>query len=145
MSFSRNFILIKHSFPWKFGIEVSESHPVLYLPGSGGCYKQARSIGSVLYRKMNFNKMGKKRSTFNFHFNTFTIDFDEELTGIYGGTLQAQTEFTAKAIQRILDFYKKDVKIFIVGHSMGGILARKDEKSCKCQSLKFIIYTLQLN
>ena len=27
-------------------------HPVLYVPGSGGSYKQARNVGTVLYQKM---------------------------------------------------------------------------------------------
>ena len=61
---------------------------------------------------------------FDFEFNTFTIDLNEELTGIYGGTLQRQTEFVAKSIEQILSFYPENEKIYIVAHSMGGIIAR---------------------
>ena len=32
-------------------------HPVLYVPGSGGSYKQARNVGSVLYQKMKGNRV----------------------------------------------------------------------------------------
>ena len=77
---------------------------------------------SVLYKKMQRNEREKK--VFNFHFNTFTLDLNEELTGIYGGTLQSQTEFVAAAIRHILSFYPSGEQIFIVGHSMGGIVAR---------------------
>ena len=69
-------------------------------------------------------KRNIRERVFNFHFNTFTIDFNEELNGIYGGTMQKQTEFVASAIRTIFKFYPNDEKIFIVGHSMGGIVAR---------------------
>ena len=41
-----------------------------------------RSLGSVALRKAQ---------AYSFHFNYFTIDFNEELTGIYGATLWQQT------------------------------------------------------
>ena len=48
------------------GLDNLEGYPVLYVHGSGGSYKQARSIGSVLYQKM------KSDRRFDFHFNTFS-------------------------------------------------------------------------
>ena len=49
---------------------------MVYIHGSGGSYKQARSIGSVLYQKM------KKDKRFDFHFNTFTGMVHTTLFGV---------------------------------------------------------------
>ena len=59
-------------------------------------------ISSVLYQKMKRNVAEK---SFDFHFNTFSVNFREELTGFYGGTLQQQTRFVATAVEKILSFY----------------------------------------
>ncbi|XP_033630467.1 GPI inositol-deacylase-like [Asterias rubens] len=93
--------------------------PVLFIPGNAGSYRQVRSLGSVALRK------AKSR---NFHFNYFTIDFNEELTGVYGGTLDKQTEYVHECIKYILGLYKKKknppTSVVLVGHSMGGVIAR---------------------
>ena len=99
------------------GFRDSAAWPVLFVPGSGGSYKQCRSIGSVLY-----NKWKKAKEAPYFH--TFAIDLQEELTGIYGGPLDTQVKFVRKAIQEILEFYPRDAKLTIVGHSMGGMVAK---------------------
>nr|CAB3264805.1 GPI inositol-deacylase [Phallusia mammillata] len=94
--------------------------PVLYIPGHGGSYKQARSIGSVLLWK-NIHKPGVN------HFNVFTVDLNGELVGFYGGTLEAQTHFLHFCIQKILSLYTADPRprsVAVVAHSMGGIIAR---------------------
>ena len=41
----------------------------------------------------------RKAKSRNFHFNYFTIDFNEELTGVYGGTLDKQTGIVLWIIQ----------------------------------------------
>ena len=66
---------------------------MLYVPGSGGSYKQARNVGTVLYQKM------KMDATFPFHFNMFTINYNEELSAFYGGTIQQQTDFLAESVK----------------------------------------------
>ncbi|XP_067891789.1 GPI inositol-deacylase-like isoform X11 [Heterodontus francisci] len=95
--------------------------PVLFLPGNAGSYRQVRSLGSVALRKAE-NIHNK------FHFNFFSIDFNEELVALYGGSLEKQTTFVHACIKVILKLYK-DKKaapssVAIVGHSMGGIVAR---------------------
>ncbi|KOB69147.1 GPI inositol-deacylase [Operophtera brumata] len=72
--------------------------PVLFLPGNAGSHMQARSLASVALRKA----LSKGN---DFHLDFFTISYNEELTGLYGGTLSEQVEFAAKSIRKILDLY----------------------------------------
>ncbi|CAB1328342.1 unnamed protein product [Coregonus sp. 'balchen'] len=73
--------------------------PVLFLPGNAGSYKQARSLGSVALRKAEALEGGV-------HLNVFTIDFNEELVALYGGSLLRQTHFIHESIKAILRLYK---------------------------------------
>ncbi|XP_039611917.1 GPI inositol-deacylase isoform X1 [Polypterus senegalus] len=96
--------------------------PVLFLPGNAGSYKQARSLGSVALRKAEKNIDDK------IHLDFFTVDFKEELVALYGGSLKRQTHFVHECIKIILKLYKGQASppnsIAIIGHSMGGIIAR---------------------
>ncbi|KAJ4933318.1 hypothetical protein JOQ06_030150 [Pogonophryne albipinna] len=95
--------------------------PVLFLPGNAGSYKQARSLGSVALRKAEDMEGGH-------HFNVFTVDFNEELVALYGGSLLRQTHFLHESIKAILRLYKHlktpPQSVVLVGHSMGGVVAR---------------------
>ncbi|XP_028291692.1 GPI inositol-deacylase [Gouania willdenowi] len=95
--------------------------PVLFLPGNAGSYKQARSLGSIALRKAENMEGGV-------HFNVFTIDFNEELVALYGGSLLRQTHFLHASIKAILKLYKHlkspPQSVVLVGHSMGGVVAR---------------------
>lgn len=96
-------------------------HPVLFIVGNADSYRQVRSLGSVAYR-MNDEK--KKRLDY------FSIDFNEELSALFGGVLDQQTEFVAHSIRTILSLYKSKRTIILVGNSIGGLLSRKiDEKN----------------
>uniref|UniRef100_A0A3B4TSS8 GPI inositol-deacylase n=1 Tax=Seriola dumerili TaxID=41447 RepID=A0A3B4TSS8_SERDU len=94
--------------------------PVLFLPGNAGSYKQ-RSLGSVALRKAENMEGG-------LHFNVFTVDFNEELVALYGGSLLRQTHFLHESIKAILRLYKHlktpPQSVVLVGHSMGGVVAR---------------------
>ncbi|XP_043361451.1 GPI inositol-deacylase isoform X2 [Dermochelys coriacea] len=99
--------------------------PVLFLPGNAGSYKQVRSLGSIALRKA-------EDIDFKYHFNFFTVNFNEELVALYGGSLQRQTRFVHECIKVILKLYKVRCEdqefapssVAIVGHSMGGLVAR---------------------
>lgn len=59
----------------------------------------ARSLGSVALRKAeNLDRP--------IHMNVFTIDFNEELVALYGGSLRRQTQFLHESIKAILRLYK---------------------------------------
>ncbi|KAG7259465.1 hypothetical protein CRUP_015109 [Coryphaenoides rupestris] len=95
--------------------------PVLFLPGNAGSYKQARSLGSVALRKAENMEGG-------LHLNVFTVDFNEELVALYGGSLRRQTLFLHECIKAVLRLYKgldrPPSTVVLVGHSMGGVVAR---------------------
>ncbi|XP_040163104.1 GPI inositol-deacylase [Anopheles arabiensis] len=94
--------------------------PVLFVPGSGGSYKQVRSLASVALRKGLDNN-------WQAHLDYFSVDLNEELSGVYGGYLQDQTEFLDLCIQEIVRLYGargRATRLFIVGHSVGGKLAQ---------------------
>ena len=93
--------------------------PVLFIPGNAGSHKQVRSLASVALRKAE---------GLSHHFNYFSVDFDEDLSGIFGGVLLDQTEFVIISIKRILELYKRAAhppsSVVLIGHSMGGVIAR---------------------
>ncbi|PFX15813.1 GPI inositol-deacylase [Stylophora pistillata] len=93
--------------------------PVLFIPGNAGSYKQVRSLASVALRKA----VGLRS-----HFNYFTADFDESLSGVFGGVLNEQTEFVRLCVSRIVWLYKNTdsppTSVILIGHSMGGLIAR---------------------
>ncbi|NXW55199.1 PGAP1 deacylase, partial [Eurystomus gularis] len=95
--------------------------PVLFLPGNAGSYKQVRSLGSIALRKA-------EDVDFKYHFNFFSVNFNEELVALYGGSLQRQTTFVHECIKVILKLYRgrefAPTSVAIVGHSMGGLVAR---------------------
>lgn len=102
------------------GLQLS-GIPILFIPGNAGSYKQVRSLASVALRKAE-----SVRS--KVHFNYFTADLDESLSGLFGGVLNEQTEFIRLCVTRILWLYKKienpPTSVILVGHSMGGLIAR---------------------
>ncbi|XP_033612172.1 GPI inositol-deacylase [Fukomys damarensis] len=95
--------------------------PVLFLPGNAGSYKQVRSVGSIALRKA-------EDIDFKYHFDFFSVNFNEELVALYGGSLQKQTKFVHECIKAILKLYNGQEfapkSVAIIGHSMGGLVAR---------------------
>ncbi|KAH7943919.1 hypothetical protein HPB52_013127 [Rhipicephalus sanguineus] len=93
--------------------------PVLFVPGNAGSYQQVRSIGTVLLRKAEFEGLP-------YRFDVFATDFKGELSGLYGPLLQDQTGFLHECVRTIRTLYKPtpNASLVILGHSMGGMVAR---------------------
>ena len=112
--------------------------PILFIPGNAGSYKQMRPIAAeaahyfqdVLREDGTSVNNGKRPLDF------FTVDFHEELTAFHGQTLLDQAEYLNEAIAYILALYQDPQRslresglpdpksVIILGHSMGGIVAR---------------------
>lgn len=94
-----------------------EGIPALFIPGNAGSHRQVRSLASVALR------MSQSRQT-RLHFNFFSIDFNEEISALYGGVLDEQMEFVAECIKHIQTLYSSKKKLVLIGHSMGGVIAK---------------------
>lgn len=112
--------------------------PVLFIPGNAGSYKQVRSLASeAAYHYHNTIQLeagasGASKRPLDF----FSVDFNEDITAFHGQTLLDQAEYLNDAITYILSLYhtpghfRRDsslpdpTSVIIVGHSMGGVVAR---------------------
>ncbi|KAF2713243.1 GPI inositol-deacylase-like protein [Pleomassaria siparia CBS 279.74] len=112
--------------------------PVLFIPGNAGSYKQVRPLAAeaashyhnVLRHDVGASRAGKRPLDF------FSVDFNEDITAFHGQTLLDQAEYLNDAISFILSLYhtpSRSVRdsdlpdptsVIIIGHSMGGIVAR---------------------
>ncbi len=52
------------------------------------------------------------------------VDLNEEFSALHAHTLHTQAEYTAQAVATILSLYGEGARVWLVGHSMGGIVAR---------------------
>lgn len=112
--------------------------PVLFIPGNAGSYKQVRSLSSeasrFYYNNLRNDKKAREEGIRAFDF--FTVDFNEDLAAFHGQTVIDQAEYVNEAIAYILSLYH-DAKrlnrdadlpdpssVILIGHSMGGIVAR---------------------
>ncbi|TDG41841.1 hypothetical protein AWZ03_011731 [Drosophila navojoa] len=92
--------------------------PVIFVPGNAGSYKQVRSMASVALRK------AREHPGLGIHLDYYTIDFDEELSALYGGYMYHQQSFLKYCIRTIASLYRHPSPIVLIGHSMGGKLAQ---------------------
>ncbi|KAK7725693.1 GPI inositol deacylase [Botryosphaeria dothidea] len=112
--------------------------PVLFIPGNAGSYKQVRSLAAEaayhfhdhIQNEPDALADGKRALDF------FSVDFNEDITAFHGQTLLDQAEYLNDAVAYILSLYHNPSRsirspdlpdpssVIIVGHSMGGIVAR---------------------
>ena len=109
--------------------------PVLFLPGHLGSAMQARSLGSHAVRLYDQLGDASRRPL-----DVYTVDFNEEWSGLSGFHLADQAEFVNSAVRTILAQYSVDntdnekhlsgvawqrpQHVVIVAHSMAGVAAR---------------------
>lgn len=111
---------------------------MLFIPGNAGSYKQVRPLAAesanYFHDTLQHDPTVLKRGVRNLDF--FTVDFNEDFTAFHGQTMIDQAEYLNEAIRYILSLYldprmtSRDsdlpdpTSVIIVGHSMGGIVAR---------------------
>lgn len=112
--------------------------PVLFIPGNAGSYKQVRSLSSEAARYYHgYLKHDEQASDSGVgSLDFFTLDFNEDLSAFHGQTIIDQAEYVNEAVAYILSLYHdaektmRDAKlpdpssVILIGHSMGGIVAR---------------------
>lgn len=86
---------------------------------------EARSLGSVALRKAENVEGG-------LHFNVFTVDFNEELVALYGGSLLRQTHFLHESVKAILRLYKVRPQTSATCHTRLRTLDIADGVLCQC-------------
>ncbi len=112
--------------------------PVLFLPGNAGSYKQVRSLSSEASRYFHDvvqrDQEAVRPGTGSLDF--FMIDFNEDLAAFHGQTIIDQADYVNEAVAYILSLYhdprraRRDANlpdpssVILIGHSMGGIVAR---------------------
>ena len=105
----------------KLGKEKFNGIPVLFIAGNAGSSKQVRSLASVALRK------SIEDHKYKIHFDYFAVDFEEEWSAFHGGVLEQQSQFVVESVERILGLYRDQPQVqsvVLVGHSMGGLLAK---------------------
>ena len=112
--------------------------PILFIPGNAGSYKQVRSLSSEAARHYHGAvKQDQQASNEGVRgLDFFTLDFNEDLSAFHGQTILDQAEYVNEAVAYILSLYTdadntmRDPKlpdpssVILIGHSMGGIVAR---------------------
>lgn len=112
--------------------------PILFIPGNAGSYKQVRPIAAeaanYFHDVLQHDEQAIKAGVQSLDF--FTVDFNEDITAFHGQTMLDQAEYLNEAIRYILSLYldprRSDrdpdipdpTSVIILGHSMGGIVAR---------------------
>ena len=111
---------------------------MLFIPGNAGSYKQVRPIAAeaanYFHDFLAQDDAAIDAGVRNLDF--FTVDFNEDITAFHGQTLLDQAEYLNEAVRYILSLYADPQRatrdnqlpdpssVIILGHSMGGIVAR---------------------
>eukprot|EP00592_Proboscia_alata_P002365 CAMPEP_0194372400 /NCGR_PEP_ID=MMETSP0174-20130528/20752_1 /TAXON_ID=216777 /ORGANISM="Proboscia alata, Strain PI-D3" /LENGTH=392 /DNA_ID=CAMNT_0039150903 /DNA_START=30 /DNA_END=1205 /DNA_ORIENTATION=+ len=119
---------------------------VMYIPGHWGSYTQARSLGahgigltgrskssrderSMIHRLQSQN--GTSADVKDFFYNVYTVDFNDEGSALHAYRLYDQIEFVRESLVKIVKHAScgsgvNDEKrgVILVGHSMGGLVAK---------------------
>ncbi|KAK4140644.1 GPI inositol-deacylase [Dichotomopilus funicola] len=112
--------------------------PILFIPGNAGSYKQVRPIAAeaanYFHDVLQHDESAIQAGARNLDF--FTVDFNEDISAFHGQTLLDQAEYLNEAIRYILSLYldphisdrdpdlPDPTSVIVLGHSMGGIVAR---------------------
>lgn len=112
--------------------------PVIFIPGNAGSYKQVRPIAAEAANHFDLalKEDGPAVADGKRPLDFFSVDFNEDITAFHGQTLLDQAEYLNDAIAYILTLYHNPARslrepglpdpksVIILGHSMGGVVAR---------------------
>ncbi|MCJ1434984.1 GPI inositol deacylase [Xylographa pallens] len=112
--------------------------PVLFITGNAGSHKQVRPLASeaAVYFHNHIQQDPEALKAGIRGLDFFTADFNEDITAFHGQTLLDQAEYLNEAVAYILSLYHNPRRsrrgpglpdpssVILIGHSMGGIVAR---------------------
>ena len=103
--------------------------PVLFIPGNAGSFAQVRSMASsAFYQYWNrwFEVPSDDMQDVPGPTAWFSIDFNEDFSAFHGKTLEDQAYYVNEVVRYLRAMYSRqgNMSVGIVGHSMGGIVAR---------------------
>lgn len=122
----------------QFGPQKLEPMPVLFIPGNAGSYAQVRSLAASSWDQYWQGQMDMPAVEF---FNAsgpllwYTIDFNEDFSAFHGQTLHDQAFYVNEVLRYLRYLHpsadngmlregEQSTTVAVVGHSMGGIVAR---------------------
>lgn len=108
----RLFRFFEHGFENMF--ESAES-VLLFIPGNAGSHGQCRDLFRVIL-KQNRESVAA-RTAF------YALEFGEELTAFHGQTIMRQASYVRTVLTHLQSEHRQP-RIYLIGHSMGGIVAR---------------------
>ena len=112
--------------------------PILFIPGNAGSFKQGRILAfEALDQFHNGIQQDQQKSKEGAtSMDLFAVDFNEDLSAFHGQTVLDQAEYLNDAVSYILSLYHDPRRsqrepglpdpssVVLVGHSMGGVVAR---------------------
>lgn len=106
------------------GFTSLDGIPALFIHGNAGSFEQVRSIAARCSEMYYNDGRFKEKYPHARNIDFFTADFNEELSAFKG--LRDQVEYVTQAISFIVDLYPQNPNrnIILIGHSMGGLVAR---------------------
>ena len=112
--------------------------PALFIPGNAGSFKQGRILAyeALDYFHNSIQQDPAAQKDGKTSIDLFSIDFNEDFSAFHGQTVLDQAEYLNDAVAYILSLYhdprrsQRDPSlpdpssVILIGHSMGGIVAR---------------------
>lgn len=124
--------------PTKVNDRLLHVMPILFIPGNAGSFAQVRSMASsAFYQYWTSNVDGPRPDMDDVPGPTawFAVDFNEDFSAFHGKTLEDQAFYVNEVVRYLRELYpapedqflrgsERNMTVGIVGHSMGGIVAR---------------------
>lgn len=104
--------------------------PVLFVHGNGGSFRQVRSLASQTAKGFHAEALGARgRVGGETLLDWYAVDFREELSAYAAGVLEAQVDFVERSMAAIAEMDEgmgasSPGHLILVGHSMGGVVAK---------------------
>ncbi|UZJ57245.1 hypothetical protein CBS101457_006565 [Exobasidium rhododendri] len=98
----------------------SRGRPALFVPGNAGSFGQVRSVASSAHHLYQSGQGGEETVEVDW----WTVDFNEDFSAFHGQTMQEQAVYLNEVIEFLLKKYPQSKQIPVLGHSMGGVVAR---------------------